>query len=57
MQEFIIYLYIWLVAQAEDKGLSGEEKSLLEENVLVNKDVSLGHNGSREWTKDKYILG
>ena len=57
MQEFIIYLYIWLVTQAEDKGLSGEEKSLLEENVLVTKDVSFGHNGSREWTKDKYILG
>ena len=57
MQEFIIYLYIGLVAEAEDKGLSKEEKSLLEENVLVNKDVSFGHNGSRGWAKDKYILG
>ena len=57
MQEFIIYLYIWLVAQAEDKGLSGEEKSLLEENVLVNKDVSFGHNGSKGWAEDKCLLG
>ena len=51
-------MYIWLVAQAEDEGLSEEEeKSLLEENVLLNKDVSFGHNGSRGWAKDKYILG
>ena len=57
MQEFIIYLYIWLVTQAEDKGLSREEKSLLEENVLVNKDVSFGHNGSKGWAEDKCLLG
>ena len=50
-------MYIGLVAQAEDEGLSEEEKSLLEENVLVNKDVSFGHNGLRGWAKDKYILG
>ena len=32
-QEFIIYLYIGPVAQAEDKDLSKEEKSSSEETV------------------------
>ena len=50
-------MYIGLVAQAEDKGLSEEEKSLSKENVLVNNDVSFGHNGSRGWAEDKRILG
>ena len=41
----------------EDEGLFKEEKSLLEETVLVNKEVSFGHNGSRGWAEDKCILG
>ena len=49
-------MYIGPVAQAEDKGLSKEEKSLLEETMLVNKKVSFGHNGSRGWAEDKCIL-
>ena len=50
-------MYIGHVAQVEDKGLSEEEKSLSEETVLVNKEVSFSHNGSRGWTKNKCILG
>ena len=42
---------------SEDEGLFKEEKSLLEETVLVNKEVSFGHNGSRGWAEDKCILG
>ena len=56
-QEFIIYLYIGHVAQAKDEDLSEEEKYLSEETVLVNKEVSFGHNGSRTWAEDKCILG
>ena len=56
-QEFIIYLYIGPVAQAENKGLFEEKKSSSEEIVLVNKEVSFGHNGSRGWVEDKCILG
>ena len=56
-QEFIIYLYIGPVAQGEDEGLSKEEKFLSNETVLVNKEVSFGHNGLRGWAKDKCILG
>ena len=44
------------MAQTEDDGLSEEEKSLLEETLLVNKEVSFGYNGSREWAEDKCIL-
>ena len=35
------------MAQAKDKRLSEEEKSLLKETMLLNKNVSFGHNGSR----------
>ena len=56
-QEFIIDLSIGLVAQAENRGLSEEKKSLSEETVLMNKEVSFGHNGSRGWVEDKCILG
>ena len=56
-QEFIIYLYIGPVAQAEDKDLYEKEKSLLEETVLMNKKVSFGHNGSIEWVEDECVLG
>ena len=52
-----MYLYIGPVAQAEDKDLSEEEKSSSEETVLMNKKVSFGHNGSREWVEDEYVLG
>ena len=45
------------MAQAKDKRLSKEEKSSSEETMLVNKEVSFGHNSSREWVKDKCILG
>ena len=45
------------MAQAEDESLSKEDKSLTEENVVVNKKVSFDHNGSRRWAEDKYILG
>ena len=41
-------MHIKLVAQAEDKDLSEEEKFSSEETVLMNKKVSFGHNGLRE---------
>ena len=44
------------MAQTEDDSLFEEEKSLLKEIVLVNKEVSFGHNGSRGWAEDKCIL-
>ena len=50
-------MYIGLVAQAEDEGLSKEEKSLSEKTMLVNKEVSFGHNGLRGWAENKCILG
>ena len=50
-------MYIGPVAQAENEDLSEEEKSLSEKIVLVNKEVSFGHNGSRRWAEDKCILG
>ena len=56
-QEFIIYLYIGPVAQAEDKDLYEKEKSLSEETVLMNKKINFGHNGSIEWVEDEYVLG
>jgi len=50
-------LYIGPVAQSEDEGLSMEEKYLSEEIVLVNREISLGHNGSKGWAEDKCIHG
>ena len=44
------------MAQAEDNVLSEEEKSSSEETVLMNKEVSFGHNGSREWAEDECVL-
>ena len=44
------------MAQVEDERLSEEDKSLLEEIVLVNKEVSFGHNGLKGWAEDKCIL-
>ena len=44
------------MAQVEDKGLSEEEKSSSKETVLMNKEVSSGHNGSREWAEDECVL-
>ena len=45
------------MAQAKDKDLSKKEKFLPEDNVLMNKNVSFGHNDSIEWVEDEYILG
>ena len=45
------------MAQAEDKKLSDEDKSLLEEVMLVSEGVSFGHNGLMGWAKDKCVLG
>ena len=45
------------MVQVEDNDLSEEEKSLLEEIVLINKNVSFGHNGLRECVEDKCVLG
>ena len=55
--EFIIYSYIGLVAQAENKDLPEEEKSSSEETVLMNKNVGFGCNSSREYAKDESVLG
>ena len=51
------YLSVYLVAQAEDKGLSEKEKFSSEETVLMNKEVSFGHNGLRGWAEDECVLG
>ena len=45
-QESTIYLYIGLVAQAEDKDLFEEGMSLSEGTVLMNKKANFGDNGS-----------
>ena len=45
------------MAQAEDERLFKEDKSLLEETVLVSKEVSSGHNGLKGWVEDECILG
>ena len=50
-------MYIRPVAQAEDKDLPEEEKSSLEETVLMNKKVGFGHNGSRECAEDECVVG
>ena len=55
-QEFIDYLYIEPVAQAEDKGLSEEEKSSSKKIVVMNIKVSFGHNGSKGWAEDKFLI-
>ena len=44
------------VVQAKDERLSKQGKSWSEETVLVNKESSFGHNGSRGWAKDKCLL-
>ena len=45
------------MAQAENKDLPEEEKSLLEETVLMNKKVGFGCNSSRECVEDEGVLG
>ena len=45
------------MVQAEDKGLSEKEKSSSEKTVLMNKEVSFGHNGLRGWAEDECVLG
>ena len=50
-------MYIGPVAQAEDKGLFEEKEYLLEETVLVNKEVTFVHNGSTRWVENKHLLG
>ena len=45
------------MAQVEDKDLSEEEKSSSEEIVLMDKKVSFGRNGLREWAEDECIFG
>jgi len=45
------------VAQAKDERVSKEDKFLSEETVLVDNEVSFGHNGLRGWAKDECILG
>ena len=40
------------MTQAEDKDLSKDEKSMLEETILINKKASFGHNGSRVCAED-----
>ena len=45
------------MAQAEDKDSPEEEKSSLEENVLKNRKVGIGHNSSIECDKDENVLG
>ena len=37
------------MAQVEDNDLPEEEKPSSEETVLMNKNVSFGHNVLREW--------
>ena len=53
---FVIYLHVEPVAQAKVKRLSENDKSLSEKTVLVNKKVSFGHNGSKGWAEDKFLI-
>ena len=39
------------MAQSEEEGLSEDEISLPEETVLMSREISLGHNGSRGGTR------
>ena len=39
------------MAQFKDEGVSEEEISLPEETVLMSREISLGHNGSRGGTR------
>ena len=45
------------MAQAANKDLPEEEKSSLEETVLMNKNVGFGCNSSREYAEDENVLG
>ena len=45
------------MAQAEGERTSEEDISLSEEIVLVNREVSFGHNDLRGWVEDKCTLG
>ena len=45
------------MAQSKDERVSEEETSLPEETILMGREISLGHNGSRRWAEDKRILG
>ena len=45
------------MAQFEDERVSEEETSLLEETILMSREISLGQNGLRRWVEDKRILG
>ena len=42
------------MAQVEDEGLFEEDKSLVEEIVLLNKEVCFGHSSLRGWAEDKF---
>ena len=53
----IIYLYIGPMAQVEGQEWSEEEKSLIEETVLVNEEVGFGHNGQGGLFEDECVLG
>ena len=50
-------MYIGLVTQSEDERLFEEEISLPEETMLMNREISLGHNDSKRWAEDKHTLG
>ena len=45
------------MAQAENKDLLKEQKSSLEETVLINRKVGFGHNSSKECAEDENVLG
>ena len=45
------------MAQANDKDLPKEEKSSLEETVLINRKVGFGHNSSKECAEDENVIG
>ena len=49
-------LVYWACGPSQERGFV-QEKSLLEETMLVNKEVSFGHNGSTRWSEDKCLLG
>ena len=56
-QELIIYVDIGLEAQSEDEKSSEEEWTLSRESVLVNEEVSFGHNGLVGWAEDECLFG
>ena len=55
-QGSIIYLNIGPVAQAEDYKSFKEEKSLIEETMLVNEEVDFSYSGLRGWSEDECLL-